>query len=85
MIRNPYGTEVYGVCVLCALFLTFMGEFTVLAPSYSGAVGLPSRGPCKTAAMIHDFWWSSLYMVWIMITEIVPTGYMFSKRGHMWP
>ena len=88
MIRNPYGTEdVWCVCVVCSAPGLYGRVYS--APSYSVAGGLLRRGPFIAAArgssMALNKWWSSLYMVWTMVTEIVPNGNMFSKRGHLWP
>ena len=41
--------KMYGACVLCALPLTSMAEFTVL-PHTLWLGDLPRSGPCETAA-----------------------------------
>ena len=74
------------VCVLCALPLAPWNSLS--APSYSVAGGFPRRGLFKAAASGSSMTLSGphcVHMVWTMVTEIVPTGSMLSKTGHLLP
>ena len=74
--------KMYGVCVVCSV--PGLRGRVYSAPSCSVAGGLPRRGPFIAAARGSSMTLGGPHCT-CMVTEIVPTGYMFSKRGHMWP
>ena len=66
------------VCVVCSAPSLHGRVYS--APSYSVAGGLPRRGPFIAAARGSSMTLGGPHCT-CMVTEIVPTGCMFSKRG----